>query len=76
MAGGESRAHSRASPLGPRYARAVSEGDVAELLREVAPHLLRADPETETYLARLEERNDELYTLVERLLVEDLAARG
>jgi hypothetical protein len=58
----------------PHYARAVSEGDVAELLREAAPHLLRAGPETETYLARLEERHDELHALVERLFVADPAA--
>jgi tetratricopeptide (TPR) repeat protein len=52
----------------------VTEDDLLALVHEAAPHLMRADPETEGYLARLEERHDELHTLVERLLADDPAA--
>jgi tetratricopeptide (TPR) repeat protein len=52
----------------------VTEEDLLALVREAGPHLRRAGPETEGYLARLEERHDELHALVERLLAEDRAA--
>lgn len=52
----------------------MTEDDLLALVREAAPHLMRAGPETEGYLARLEERHDELHALVERLLAEDPAA--
>jgi tetratricopeptide (TPR) repeat protein len=52
----------------------VSANDLLELVREARPHLLRADPQTEGYMDRLEERHDELHALVERLLEEDPAA--
>ncbi|HEY2310951.1 MAG TPA: hypothetical protein VGH46_07545 [Gaiellaceae bacterium] len=42
----------------------MSQDDLLELVREAAPHLVRADPETESWLSRLEER----------LLAEDPAA--
>jgi tetratricopeptide (TPR) repeat protein len=51
----------------------VTEDDLLALVREAAPHLLRADDETEGYLMRLEERHDELHALVERLLGDDPA---
>lgn len=31
----------------------MAEDDLRELLREARPHLVRADPETEDYMARL-----------------------
>ncbi|MGZ4340323.1 MAG: hypothetical protein ACXVQ3_09715 [Gaiellaceae bacterium] len=43
------------------------------LVRTAAPHLARADSETESWLSRLEERHDDLHDLVERLLEEDPA---
>jgi tetratricopeptide (TPR) repeat protein len=52
----------------------VAEDDLLELVREAAPHLVRAGPETEGYRSRLEERHDEVHALVERLLAEDPAA--
>jgi tetratricopeptide (TPR) repeat protein len=52
----------------------MAENDVLELVREAGPHLARAGPETEAYMARLEERHDEVHALVERLLAEDPAA--
>jgi len=52
----------------------VSEDELLALVREARPHLVRADPETEGWLARLEERHDELHALVERLLSDDPAA--
>ncbi len=52
----------------------MSDDDLLELVRAARPHLLQADPETEDYLARLEERHDELRALVERLLEDDSAA--
>ncbi len=45
-----------------------------ELVREARPHVAKADPETEGWLARLEERHDEVHGLVETLLAEDPAA--
>ena len=48
--------------------------DLLELVRAGAPHLARADTETESWLSRLKERHDELHALVERLLEEDPAA--
>jgi len=51
----------------------VTGDDLLALVQAAAPHLLRADAETEGYMARLEERNDELHALVERLLVDDPA---
>lgn len=44
------------------------------LVRDARPHLVQADPETEGYLDRLEERHDELRALVERMFVDDPAA--
>lgn len=52
----------------------MTEDDLLELVREARPHLVRADSETEDYLARLEERHDGIHTLVERLLADDPAA--
>jgi tetratricopeptide (TPR) repeat protein len=52
----------------------VVEYDLLELVREARPHLLRADPQTESYMDRLEERHDELDALVDRMLAEDPAA--
>ena len=52
----------------------MTENELLALVREAAPHLLRADPETEGYMARLEERHDEVHALVERLLVDEPAA--
>jgi tetratricopeptide (TPR) repeat protein len=52
----------------------VAEYDLLELVREARPHLVQADPQTETYMDRLEERHDELSALVERMLAEDPAA--
>jgi tetratricopeptide (TPR) repeat protein len=52
----------------------VTEENLLELVREAGPHLVRAGPETEGYLERLEQRHDELHALVERLLAEDPAA--
>jgi tetratricopeptide (TPR) repeat protein len=52
----------------------VTEDELLALVREAAPHLLRADPETEGYMARLEERHDEIHARVERLLVDDPAS--
>jgi tetratricopeptide (TPR) repeat protein len=49
----------------------VSGDDLLGLVREAAPHLQRADAETEGYLARLEERHDELDELLEKLFAED-----
>ena len=45
--------------------------DLLQLVRDARPHLLRADPDTESWLSRLEERHDELSALVD-----DLLARG
>jgi tetratricopeptide (TPR) repeat protein len=47
--------------------------DLLELVCAARPHLQRADPETETWLSRLESRQDELHELVERLLKTDPA---
>ena len=52
----------------------MTEEELLELVREGAPHLLRAGPDTEGYMARLEEHHDELHALVGRLLEEDPAA--
>ena len=52
----------------------MSEDELLALVREAAPHLVRADRETERYQERLEERHDELHDLVERLLDDDPAA--
>lgn len=49
----------------------MTEGDLLELVREAAPHLLRAGPETESWMDRLEDRHDEVHDLVERLLRDD-----
>ena len=47
--------------------------DLLALVRDATPHLVRADSETEGYLARLEERHVELRELVDRALREDPA---
>ncbi len=52
----------------------MAEDELLALVREAAPHLLRADPETERYMAQLETRHDDLHHLVERLLADDPAA--
>lgn len=52
----------------------MAESDLLELLREARPHLVQADPETENYLGRLEERHDELLAYVERKFADDPAA--
>lgn len=49
----------------------MAEDDLLELVRAARPHLAQADPQTEDYLDRLEERHDDLHALVERLLVDD-----
>ena len=49
----------------------MTEEELLALVREAGPHLARAGPETEEYMARLEERHDELHDLVERLLADD-----
>jgi len=49
----------------------VTAEDLLQLVRDARPHLLRADPETESWLSRLEDRHDELSALVD-----DLLARG
>lgn len=54
----------------------MAESDLLELLREARPHLVQADPETENYLGRLEERHDELLAYVERMFADDPAAAG
>jgi tetratricopeptide (TPR) repeat protein len=51
----------------------VTDEELLALVREAEPHLARAGPETEEYMARLEERHDELHDLVERLLADDPA---
>jgi len=52
----------------------VAEDDLLELVREAGAHLARAGPETEGYMARLEERHEEVHALVERLLAADPVA--
>jgi tetratricopeptide (TPR) repeat protein len=49
------------------------DGDLLVLVREARPHLLRAGPETETWLTRLEERHDDVHALVDELLAGDPA---
>jgi tetratricopeptide (TPR) repeat protein len=51
----------------------VTEDELLAFVREAAPHLLRADPETEGYMTRLEENHEEVRALVRRLLDEDPA---
>ena len=52
----------------------MTEEELLARVREAAPHLLRADPETDGYMTRLEERHDELNRLVELQLEEDPVA--
>jgi tetratricopeptide (TPR) repeat protein len=49
----------------------MAEDELLALVREARPHLAQADSETEAYMARLEDRHDELHDLVERLLADD-----
>ena len=51
----------------------MTEGDLLELVRAAAPHLVRHGPETESWLSRLEERHEDVHILVERLLEEEPA---
>lgn len=45
--------------------------DLISMVREAAPHVVRADPATELWLDRLEARHDQLHDLVAGLLNED-----
>jgi tetratricopeptide (TPR) repeat protein len=47
--------------------------ELLELVHGATPHLARADPETESWLSRLEERHADLHDLVERSLEDDPA---
>jgi tetratricopeptide (TPR) repeat protein len=51
----------------------MTDESLLELVREAAPHLHRADAETEGYLEQLEERHDELRGWLEKLFVADAA---
>ena len=54
--------------------RDTTRDDLLQLVREAGSHLVRADPETESWLSRLEERHDDLRDLVEGLLEDDPVA--
>jgi tetratricopeptide (TPR) repeat protein len=52
----------------------VSEPELLALIRDARPHLLRAGPDTEAWLSRVEDRREDVHELVDRLLVADPAA--
>ena len=52
----------------------ADSGELIALVRESRPHLLRAGPETESWLSRLDERHDDVHALVDELLASDPGA--